>query len=53
MNTQQAQRYGVSVAALRATNGLTSTTIYVGQVLLIPHSLGYPSDPTTTAAAGS
>lgn len=37
-----ARRYNVSVAAIRATNGLMSDTIYVGQRLLIPNSLGYP-----------
>jgi LysM repeat protein len=31
-----ARRYGVTVAALMAANGLTTTTIYVGQRLLIP-----------------
>jgi LysM repeat protein len=31
-----ARRYGVTVAALMAYNSLTSTTIYVGQHLLIP-----------------
>lgn len=45
-----ARRYNVSVAAIRATNGLTSDTIYVGQRLLIPNSLGYP---TPTPVPGS
>jgi len=31
-----ALKYGTTVAAIRAANGLTSTTIYVGQVLIIP-----------------
>ncbi|MEZ4861905.1 MAG: LysM peptidoglycan-binding domain-containing protein [Caldilineaceae bacterium] len=38
-----AQRFAVSVASIRATNGLTSNRIYVGQRLLIPTSLGYPT----------
>lgn len=46
-----ARRYNVSVAAVKATNGLTSETIYVGQRLLIPSSLGYPT-PTPVPAAG-
>lgn len=37
------RRYNVAVAAIRATNGLTSDRIYVGQRLLIPNSLGYPT----------
>ncbi|MBM3190608.1 MAG: LysM peptidoglycan-binding domain-containing protein, partial [Chloroflexi bacterium] len=31
-----AQRYGVTVAALRAANGLKGSTIYVGQTLRLP-----------------
>jgi len=38
-----ARRYNVSVDAIRATNGLTGNTIYIGQQLLIPNSLGYPT----------
>lgn len=45
-----ARRYNVTAAAIRATNGLTSDTIYIGQRLLIPNSLGYP---TPTPVPGS
>ena len=38
-----AQRFDVTVQAIMATNGLRTTTIYVGQRLLIPQSLGYPT----------
>lgn len=38
-----AQRFDVTVQALMAANGLRTTTIYVGQRLLIPQSLGYPT----------
>lgn len=31
-----AQRYGTTVDILKSTNGLSSTTIYVGQVLTVP-----------------
>lgn len=40
-----ARRYNVTVAAIQASNGLVGTTIYVGQQLLIPQSLGYPTEP--------
>ncbi len=43
--TNIGRRYNVSVAALRAANGLTGSTIYIGQQLLIPNSLGYPTPP--------
>lgn len=46
-----ARRYTVSVAAVKAANGLTNETIYVGQRLLIPNSLGYPT-PTPVPAPG-
>lgn len=46
-----ARRYNVSVAAIRAANGLTSDAIYVGQRLLIPNSLGYPT-PTPQPTPG-
>ncbi|MEZ4662760.1 MAG: LysM peptidoglycan-binding domain-containing protein [Caldilineaceae bacterium] len=42
-----AQRFDVTVQAIMAANGLRTTTIYVGQRLLIPQSLGYPT-PTPT-----
>ncbi|MEZ4682827.1 MAG: LysM peptidoglycan-binding domain-containing protein [Caldilineaceae bacterium] len=38
-----ARRYDVAVEAIRAANGLQSNTIYIGQILLIPNSLGYPT----------
>lgn len=44
-----ARRYKVTVASIKASNGLTGDTIYVGQRLLIPTSLGYPTEPTTGA----
>ncbi|MEZ4733983.1 MAG: LysM peptidoglycan-binding domain-containing protein [Caldilineaceae bacterium] len=48
-----ARRYNVSVAAMRAANGLTSDAIYVGQRLLIPNSLGYPTPlPTQQPVPG-
>lgn len=47
-----ARRYNVTVAAIRATNGLTSDTIYIGQRLLIPNSLGYPT-PTPVPGSGT
>src|SRR5215213_7573711 len=40
-----ARRYGVTVQALMAYNSLQSTTIYVGQRLLIP--VASPGTPTT------
>ena len=46
-----ARRYNVSVAAVRAANGVTNDAIYVGQRLLIPNSLGYPT-PTPMPAPG-
>ncbi len=42
-------RFGTTVAALKAANGLTSNIIYVGQVLVIPGAGGTPA-PTTTPA---
>jgi LysM repeat protein len=38
-----ARRYGSTVAAIQAANRLTSTTIYVGQRLLIPTGQGNPT----------
>ncbi len=46
-----ARRYNITVDAIRAANGLTSNTIYIGQQLLIPNSLGYPT-PTPAPAPG-
>lgn len=46
-----ARRYNSTVDAIRAANGLTSNTIYIGQQLLIPNNLGYPT-PTPTPAPG-
>jgi len=43
-----AQRFGVTVAALKAANGLTNSVIYPGWVLVIPSgaSLPVPSEPS-------
>jgi len=40
-----AKRYGVTVAAIRNANGLSSSRIYVGQVLSIPTSRGRVRTP--------
>lgn len=40
-----AQRYGTTVARLKAQNGLTSDTIYVGQVLVLPGTSTSPIPP--------
>ena len=49
------QRFGVTVADLMAANGLNSTLIFVGQVLVIPGTDGGsgnpPPDPTATSPA--
>lgn len=42
------RRYNVSVAAIRAANGLSSNTIYVGQRLLIPTGGGGEPAPGPT-----
>jgi LysM repeat protein len=39
------QRFGVSVTDLMAANGLNSTLIFVGQVLVIPGADGGPGNP--------
>lgn len=41
-------RYGTTVKAIMAANNLTSTTIYVGQRLVIPGSWVPPSGPSFT-----
>jgi len=41
-------RYGTTVKAIMAANNLTSTTIYVGQRLVIPGSWTPPSGPSFT-----
>lgn len=43
-----AQRYGTTVQAIMAANGLTSTTIYVGQTLNIPTGAAAPPSPRPT-----
>lgn len=47
-----ARSYGVTLAALRAANNLTSNTIRVGQVLQIPPRTYQPYNITPTLAAG-
>lgn len=45
-------KYGVSVAAIQAANGISGTTIYVGQRLVIPSgSSPVPAPNNSTAAA--
>jgi len=44
-----ALRYGVTVEAIRAANGLTSNTIYPGQVLVIPS--GASANPSLSAGS--
>lgn len=43
-----ATKFGVTVATLKAANGLTSNTIAVGQVLKIPSAAATPSPPAPT-----
>jgi LysM repeat protein len=47
-----ALKYGVTVEAIQAANGLTDVTIYVGQVLVIPDS-GAPPVPAATQPASA
>lgn len=44
---QIAQRFGVSVDALKSANNLTSNTLQIGQVLKIPSSTPTPPTPPT------
>ncbi len=46
-------RFGVTVAAIKAANGLTSTTIYVGQRLTIPGVSGSTATSGTTPSSSS
>ncbi|MGC9346660.1 MAG: LysM peptidoglycan-binding domain-containing protein [Anaerolineae bacterium] len=46
-----ARWYGTTVSALRAANGLTSNTIYVGQRLRIPGGSSTPTQPPTSQPA--
>lgn len=48
-----ARRYGTTVTAIQAANRLRSTTIYVGQRLLIPTRPGYPGEPTPGPTPGA
>lgn len=48
-----ARRYGTTVSAIQAANRLTSTTIYVGQRLLIPAGSGNPGVPTPGPTPGA
>lgn len=45
-------RYGVSVSSLQAANGLSGTTIYVGQRLAIPGAGGHAA-PAATDSSGA
>ena len=45
-------RYGVSVSSLQAANGLSGTTIYVGQRLTVPGAGGNPA-PAATDSSGT
>jgi LysM repeat protein len=44
-----ARAHGTTVSALRAANGLSSNTIYVGQRLTLPGGSAAPTQPPTTA----
>ncbi|MBI4770974.1 MAG: LysM peptidoglycan-binding domain-containing protein, partial [Chloroflexi bacterium] len=46
-------RFGTTVSALQAANGLTTITIYVGQVLLIPGGSVAPAPVATAAPPGA
>jgi len=47
-----AQQYGVTLAALRAANGISGSWIYAGQTLIIPDpSASAPSAPPVTGGA--
>ncbi len=46
-------KYGVTVEAIQAANGLTNNLIYVGQVLIIPDPGAPPALPVETQAAGA
>ncbi|MEK7786958.1 MAG: LysM peptidoglycan-binding domain-containing protein, partial [Chloroflexota bacterium] len=48
-----ALKFGTTVAAIQAANGLTSATIRVGQVLKIPGASGSSPAPTATKASAS
>ncbi len=45
-------RYGTTVNAIMAANGLTSTTIYTGQRLVIPRGSGAAESSGSSVAAG-
>jgi LysM repeat protein len=47
-----ALRYGVTVEALKAANGLVSDAIFAGQVLVIPPATGPTAPPPATQPAG-
>ena len=46
-------KYGVTVEAIQAANGLTSNLIYVGQVLIIPDPGAPPAAPAETQPAAA
>lgn len=47
-----AQRFGTTVTAIQAANGLTGTTIYVGQTLIIPTGGGTGTQRTYVVQRG-
>lgn len=47
-----AQRYGVTVSALKVANGLASDLIYVGQALTIPTAGAFASSPAPATDSG-
>src|SRR5436309_9384061 len=48
-----ALNYGVSMDAIRAANGFTGDTIYVGQSLIIPDGSAPAANPPPAPAGGS
>ncbi len=48
-----AHRYGTTVAALQAANGLTGDRIYAGRTLVLPGAAAAPAAPATPAPTGS
>ncbi len=48
-----ALKFGTTVAAIQTANGLTTTTIRIGQVLIIPGGSSTAAPAATSAAAGA